>query len=478
MANFISTWIDQQYQRIAQAVADRVMTESGRTVAQARAYRLGAQPHQLKVKPNQYDDNLILNFTGLIVDRSVSQLIGDGIEWSFEGDATTPQEDYINAVWDANHQEILLHRAVLAAAEAGTGYMMIHDPAAGMGSMVDKNGEVFPRLQVLDPAFVTLETMPEDFEIVTRYIIQYAYVNENGREAARRRTVQLSDAESERWEIVDEVMQNGKWILVSVFPWPHPFCPIIHWQNLPTIDSPYGQPDITGGLMAAQDKINADISFLSKSLRLGSDPLRVFTGSQPPEKIDTDKAIFMPDGTAMQLPPTTGWAGDLAYLKQLTQDVFKIARTVDVESLEDKIGSLTNFGLRVIYQDNAQKINTKRELLGDALEELNRRLQLMAGMQPLACEVIWPEFMPTNLVEEAQYWQSLQALGVISKQTLAEKLGLDFEQEQERMQGEQQASDNIGAFLLRGFNRGEGEQMPQLGGAIESTSTRGNPITG
>lgn len=447
--------------QIAAAVADRVLTESGRTIAQARAYRLGNQSRVLKRTKDGYDDNLILNFTGLIVDRLVSQLIGRGIGWDFEGEDLTPQEEYCDAVWNANKQEILLHRAALAASEAGTGYIMINDPSLGMGGAVGRDGIVYPRLVLLDPAFVTMDTMPEDFEVIQRYIIQYVFMDENGKETARRKTVQL--IEDNVWEIIDELNQGGRWTLVNRMAWPYPSCPIVHWQNLPTIDSPYGDPDITGSLIEVQNKINADISFLSKSLRLGIDPQRWSRGSQPPARLETDKLVHLGlDGEMGQLPPTTDWQGALAYLKQITQDMFKIARVVDVESMEDRLGSMTNFALRVIYQDNITKINTKRELFGDALEEINRRLILMAGMDEIECEVVWPDWMPVNEVENMQYWQSLQALGVISKQTLADKLGLDWEMEQERINAEKQASDNLGAFLLREFNQGGQAQMPTL----------------
>jgi hypothetical protein len=477
MANFISNFMTNFTNRIAQAVADRVMTDSGKTIANARAYRLGVQPKPIKTKPNQYDDNLILNYTGLIVDRSVSQLIGEGIEFDFEGETETPQEEYIDAVWDANHQEILLHRAALSASEAGTGYIMLNPPSSGI---VGEDAITYPRLVLVDPAYMTMETLPEDFEIVYKYIIQYTFTDFDGKEAARRKTI-VQDADSGKWIITDEIQKGtgGKWVLVASDPWPYDFCPVVHWQNLPTIDSPYGEPDITGGLMEVQDKINADISFLSKSLRLGSDPLRVFTGSMAPEFIDTIKSIHVPDGSVTQLPPATDWPGELAYLQQVSQAMFKIARTVDVASLEDKLGSLTNFALKVIYQDNAAKINTKRELFGDALEEINRRLMLMAGMEPIDCDVIWPDFMPTNQAEEAAYYQGLQALGVISKQTLADKLGIDWEKEQERMKAEQeadrQANDNVGAFLLRQQMRGEGGQMPNIAQEEnESSMPRGN----
>jgi hypothetical protein len=131
-------------------------------------------------------------------------------------------------------------------------------------------------------------------------------------------------------------------------------------------------------------------------------------------------------------------------------------RVVDIDNLKDKLGALTNFGIKVLMTDNVNKINTKRLLLENALEEINRRLLVMAGMEEVETEVIWAEFIPINEMEQAQYYQMLLNMGVISKQTVAEKVGLDWEQEQERMKDEQQQNQDIGSFLLRSFNRGEG----------------------
>jgi hypothetical protein len=458
--------------RIADAVASRVLTQSGQRIAQARAYRLGKQPHQLKVKPNQYDDNLILNFTGLIVDRSVSQMVGGGISFKFEGDdgqAELPQKEWIEDIWDANHQEILLHRCALAAAEAGTAYLMLCDPALGMGS-ANENGVEYPRLLMLDPAFVTIETVPEDYEVVLRYIIQYKTIGPDGKELVRRKTIERDEENLalSQWVIIDEELSyktGSQFVEVGRIEWPYDFAPIVHWQNLPTIDSPYGEPDITGDLMATQDSLNGDASSLNKSLRLGADPLRWAKGLDGFSKVETGAGTMVnvgPDGEINQLEPATDWNGSLAFAKFIRQALFDISRTVDIDSLNDRLGSLTNFALKVIYQDNASKIATKRELMGDALEEVNRRLQIMAGAEPIETEVIWSDFMPVNEVERGKYFLDLLNAGVISKQTACEELGYDWEDEQERMTGESAAADNIGGALLAAFTRGEGAAMPPM----------------
>jgi hypothetical protein len=60
-------------------------------------------------------------------------------------------------------------------------------------------------------------------------------------------------------------------------------------------------------------------------------------------------------------------------LLSLKQGMMDITQTVDITSLQDKIGALTNFGLKVLYQDALAKLGVKRELYGDALLETVRR---------------------------------------------------------------------------------------------------------
>src|SRR5689334_8065567 len=87
-------------------------------------YYEGAQKKQLKTKDGAYDDNIVENFVGLAIDRSVSMLFGGGIEWQFAEGADT-QKEYLKGVWDLNKQEIFLHKMGLKGAAYGTGYIKI-----------------------------------------------------------------------------------------------------------------------------------------------------------------------------------------------------------------------------------------------------------------------------------------------------------------------------------------------------------------
>jgi hypothetical protein len=458
---------DTIYNSIAQRIVDqlqhRLVGDANQHLVTARSYRLGVQPRQLKVKGGQFDDNLTLNFTGLVVARGVSQLLGRGITFDFEGEEETEQERYVNAVLDANKQEILLHRAALAAGESGTGYLFTI-PEGVIGA----DGQTYPRLTVIEPAFVTMDTLPEDHEFVWRYTIKYTYAGADGKERARKREIThvapqvAADGEQtggNTWEIVDWEAADAltaQWVEVGRQAWPYDFPPMSHWQNLPAIGTPYGESDIPDDVLRLQDRLNFSSSNLSKIVRLFAHPLRYGrqlgqTGSMTagPENMPN---FENPAAEIIQLPPVGDLAAALDVFKSQRQAFFDVTRTVDIDSLADKLGTLTNFGLRVLYQDNLAKVGTKRELMGDALEELVRRLQVMRGFEPVRARAVWPDFLPEDEIGRATYEQALVGMGVKSKQTAAEDLGLDWETEQERMDTERAGEDNIGAAILRAFD--------------------------
>jgi len=449
---------------IADSLASRLLDDKGKALATARNYAAGIQPSQLKVRAGQFDDNITLNFVGLITDRIVSQVIGNGVELDFEGDTETESEKFIKAALDANQQEVLLHRSVKSGVLAGTGFLFMQE-----GSVFGNDGNEYPRITLWDSAFVTIETLPEDFEVVTSYTLKYKFINVDGKEAARKRIVKKTDilvdeagneSGSDTWEIVDYILNNasGKWDEVDRVLWPYNFAPVIHWQNLPSLDKPEGVPDITEDLLADQDRINFVASNASKIIRFYAHPQRFsrMYGNDPKVKLAPDEMpnFADPNGGLFQLETMGDMNGILSYMKLLRQSMFDRARVIDIDSMQDKVGALTNFGLRVLYQDNINLIATHRELFGDMLEELVRRLLIIAGKPEIACDVVWPDWMPVNESEEIAAITADMAAGLLSKQTAAKKRGHNWKQEQTRLADEQTNQLTIGEVILNSFNQG------------------------
>jgi hypothetical protein len=453
-----------------------------------RSYRAGKQRPQIKVKYLQPDDNLTINFCSLIVDRTVSLLFGNGIEFDMgEEDTKEVGEDgkkvvgnkqaYVDAVMDANKQEILFHRAGILGSESGDCYIKI------VPGGIEHEGVLYPRLIVLDPMLMRMECDPQDFEKITSYNISYN-AREQGREVAYWERTQhkgkaiytldgkliragLKDdkgqdiSDDSMWEVVtmkSNDASSGKWVVIEpIIPWEYNFPPIVHWQNLPNPVSANGVPDLTDDVRVLQDSINFSASNIRKIIRLHAQPTTIGKGFNA-TKVDVEpgKMLLIPaDADVKNLEMQSDLSSSNAFLLMLRQALFDITRTVDISSMADKLGALTNFGLRVLYADALFKLGTKRELYGDGIEELVRRLLILNGMDEDPGEIIWPDMLPENDVEKLNTQRQEMDLKLKSPQTVASERGIDFEKEQVLLSEVKDNSASEDEMIARLINRGQ-----------------------
>lgn len=416
-----------------------------------REYRRGIQKAPIK----SADDAIVVNFIGLLVDRSVSMLFGKEPAFDLPGESDAPTQQYIDEVWRANRKVTLLKRAATYGAETGTCYVKILPDGA-----VTKAGAFVPRLVVLDPATVTMDALPEDIDTVIRYTIAYTITDPiTGKDKAIKQVTE-HDVETGYWNITDSVSNNGgKWEVTNEAVWEYDFAPIVSWHNLPDVGSVYGRPDITADLIDLQDKINFVSSNTAKIIKYHAYPKTWARGFQNTGKIawGVDEMVTTSDPNALiqNLEMQSDLSSSLSFIRYLRQALFDVSRAVDIDSLADKLGSLTNFGLRVLYQDALSKLEEKRGLYGEAIVEINHRLLELAGAPDTdGGEVVWEDVMPANETEVAQAIRTDLELGLVSKQTASGLRGYTWANEEERMAGEKAAGDNVGAAILRAFNQG------------------------
>lgn len=440
-----------------------MVTEYGRLYD----YFRGKHKKPLKVKPLQADDNLTINLTGLVVDRNVSLLFGKGVEFDLEGEEESAEQDYIDAVWKVNKKSILLHDLAEFGGIFGTCFVKLLPEAA------EVEGESVPRIIALDPALLEIETDPEDKDRVIAYEIEYGYMVGDEKILRRERTEMAAfpgeaPAEGEPAPMVvswvirryeRSRLTGSKWQLVDETIWPYPFPPIHHWKNLPAAGSCYGRSDLSEDVIALQDGVNFVASNINKILRYHAHPKTWGRGFGAHSKASwgADEMITLPDAEGMiqNLEMVSDLASSAGFLQFLRQALFDISRTVDISSMVDKLGALTNFGLRVLFNDSLDKLGTKRELYGDALVEINRRLLVMAEAGEDGGSVKWPEALPIDGLNQAQEVTADLAAGIVDKQTAATKRGYDWTVVSERLQEQQATGDNVGAAILRAFGRGE-----------------------
>jgi len=441
-----------------------------------RDYLEGRHTRQIKVKPLQADDNIALNFCGLVIERSVSLLFGKPVKFDLPGEDDAPESEYISTIWAANKQGILLHKLGIIGSTYGTPYVKIVPD--GMMHM----GKPYPRLVALHPYCVSIETDDEDMEKVERYVLLYV-IGEGKEQRARKEVIERIYAselketgeiyqtnETSYWTVSNYIADkstSGQWVLTSVVDWPYTFPPIVHWQNLPNAEGCYGKSDLED-VLAIQDRFNFIASNISKIIRYHAHPKTWARGLGVTQNASwgADEMIVAQTDSAMveNLEMQSDLESSRAFALDLRQALFDISHTVDMTSMADKLGALTNFGLRVLFMDALNKNDTKRQLYGDALTELNRRLLVLSGMDETVADagkVVWQDALPVNEIEQTQALGADLQNGLVSKQTAAGARGYDWTQEEERMGSEQQAGDNVGAAILRAFGQGGGQNNPQ-----------------
>ena len=442
-------------------------TSRSTSMVDRRDYRLGEQKRFLRKTREGFDDNVVGNFLGLALDRGISLLFGKEVEFEWEEGAPQETIDFIDGIWEANNKPILLHKLAMYGGEDGTVFVKL---VPDMGW----------RIIAQDPIFKDIQTDPDDDERVIRYITQYKIMDGDS-EISKRETITVGNLEDmsqavTTWIIRNEIASRatgGKWQVVSEEVWPYPLPPIIHWQNLPMVGNVWGMPDISDDVIELQDKSNFSISNVNRIIRLFAHPFRwsrgfggkrVATGDTAEMDTGPDKMpnVESPTAEINQLTPVGDVPGAVTHSLNLRQIIFDVTRNTDITSMKDRVGTLTNFGLRILFFDALNKLDTKRNLYGWGLREINRRLQMFSNLEPVDCRVVWKDPLPAD--ETALYTnvQAALSMGVISKATAASKLGYDFEEEKAKMEEEQTANDNVGAMILRAFDRGgmEPERAP------------------
>jgi hypothetical protein len=430
-------------------------------------YYDGEHKKHLKSDGTQEDDNVILNKIGLIVDKGVSSLVGHTEQGVVEGvafdivdqpgergfrrtvrrlrRATTkpsPAQEYLDAVWKANRRSILQHNLAMNGSVCGHVFVQLVPDG-----VIDTDGSRLPRLVNLDPANVVVCWDAIDYERVIFYRLEYGPEKQRVRKDIVRND--MGDG-TPGWTTYTYEREgdgtSGTWMAKGSEAWKYDFAPIIDWQNLPNPNAYYGRTDV-GKAGNTNDALNAVASDYKRILKHHSAPKTIGLGIKAEQVVATSvdgfwaiEGVNKQEADVFNLEMQSDLSSALAYLQYLHRSIFDQARELDPGTVQDKLGDLTNFGLRVLFGDNLGKVGTKRMMHGDGFRRLNQAI-LTIGNFNAAVEInaSWPDPLPVDHLQEAQAGEIDRRNGM-SQWTYLERRGLDPEQEQQRRDDEQAAA--------------------------------------
>lgn len=404
----------------------------------AWAYYEGNHRRPLKVKPGQPDDNVILNLCRKAIRQAISLLFGQLPTFEFGDDQASAADQRLGELWTANNQQILLHNVALQGALGGHCFVkLVPDPMIGV------------RFLLLNPRQITVFWQPDDMQTVTAYSIGY----DMGEDAVRQDIVRNGGG----WMIRDLRQPKGRnWEVVQELVWSFPWAPIVDWQNMPDPEEYYGDPDLVRPEL--NDSVNFVASNTMRIIKHHASPKTIGIGMRAdqvqPTAVDGFWSVPNPEAKISNLEMQSDLGSSMSFLQLLQQWFFSEHQAVDLASFAADLGNLTNFGLRTMYKDALDKLETKRALYGRALADISERALALVGVAGRPT-ISWPDPLPFNDAEEIAGIQTEIGLGILSKETAAGLRGRNWEDEQARIAEETAADDNIGSRLLAAFERGQ-----------------------
>lgn len=424
----------------------------------------GKHPPSLKVEVGKANDNITINLCGRATDRLLE---ANGVpsamlvETPDAGDDVTPagasetaQARVDDAYWGV--VEPLLNEQFLETLVVGHSFMKL---------WVDADNQ--PQAAMLDARTVTVywDGGVGNKRTALWYRIQW----KEGKAAYRQDIVPawlLAEDPAQRvpdpssgWVINEFKATNNNWQLTGTDNWFEEFSPIIEFKNRKLPHRYYGGSQLSDDVI----QLNASVNFLATNtnriIRYHAHPRTIVAGADMAkvQATSVDGLFVVPkDATVQNLEMQSDLSSSMAMLQQMKGEFFATMRVTDVSSIKDRIGQITNFGVRMLYSDMLEQIEEKRRDWGNVVGELTRRLVSLGGTVLADAPVAeWPDALPQNRLEVLQSAALELNLGVVSKETTATELGRNFTTESDRIADEgASANEAMADALNRVVERG------------------------
>jgi hypothetical protein len=431
------------------------------------AYQKGL-PKPLLPLPEGIDDNVVLSYPRLTVDKGVAALFGEETcfwtEEKFPLDdekkpILPPEQEYLDAVWKQNKKMTLLNCGGINGGVFGHVFYKVFEQPG------------LPYLRIVD---VTPEQMnvfwnPEDIADVWEYHQTWGGIDpRTGKpKAFRHRTIKQDAALPEyvTWTIVKEQQTepDTRWVETGRVNWPYSWSPVFHCQNLLNPSEFWGLADIEPDILSINHAVNFIASNLNRTLYYYTDPKLVGKGFEA-DAINTaiGNMIILPspDAALDKIEMDSDYAGAQNFFDRMKDAYDECTRVPAVaRGKVENAGQLSGVAMRILYGPLLEKTATKQMLYGDMFIEMNKRLCEYGKVTvPENIYIKWGNAMPSDELAEAQAYEIHQRLGV-STQTILDKLGYDAETEMSQRGEEDDAAmertiQTEQATMAANFSRG------------------------
>lgn len=394
-------------------------------------------PDTLKRRPSEINDNVKINYARLVVDAGVANLFGPSLTVTAPADSAEEMQADIDLFIRRNGGGLLWQRMGVSGAIGGTLFYRL---------LIQEDDSV--RVVIVDPATVDIEWDESDHELVHGYTI--TFIPNAGPDSRARRHVITRDGAA--WITIEQESVESGWVTLSRDPWPYPFPPMGHAQNIPSPHEVYGISDLEPDVLHLCNGINRVVSNINRIVRLYAHP-RTF-GKMIGDALNMDAnpgaviRLEHPDADLKNLEMSSDLGSSISLYQRMVAALHETTRIPEVATGKlDSAGNLSSLALRILYAPLIQKTESKRRTYGQTIEEMFRRvLSIMGYGDEVLVELLWADILPSDPEMLRRTALIDMQLGV-SQATLLESLGYDPEIEAENMREQgiaQQGTFNAG----------------------------------
>lgn len=424
-------------------------------------YYRGRHRKNLKIKPNEPDDNVTLNYSRKIVNQGVNFLFGKPVTFHIDEDVEgrTPEEAILDSAWaddPLNDFSMVdfLQECAMYGAMTGTPFIRLY-PAdsphgrAGKASFVN-----------IDPSMVDVITSADD----KRHVNEYHIIWKSSDVWLRDRFVKVTD---ESWEIArEEYGRAGEWRTTEdVVTWDYSWSPIFHCQNLKNPLDFWGISDLEDADL--NDAVNFTASNNGRIIRFHAHPKTVLLGADAKQiqltAADGLWAIPNAEAKVNNLEMQSDLNASREHQRMLTGAFHQVSDVPMLDEITTQVGALSGFALQILYGALLGKTESKRRRYGGMLSRLNNAvLQLEGAEIDGVVTNKWDNPLPSSDKEKAELFSTYVSSGA----TLyaAAKLA-GYSEKQARMIGERGrvlAQDQIDVPTI---DVGDAQEFAPLNGA-------------
>ena len=209
---------------------------------------------------------------------------------------------------------------------------------------------------------------------------------------------------------------------------------LFHVANAPSIDYPVWGISEIKKIQGAIDEMNSTLSRISAIESIYADPHFLITGARKGNMEREQKAWFVPEGADIRILEYRG--NVIPAMLEKYDRIEKNVRDKTPELILNDLGNISGYALRLKLTKLRQKISSYRQVYFTALENMFNLLYKMDSGKDVQFKIEAEDIIPEDSVALAQYLLPLMESEIISKETVTEELGFNYNEEQERIQKE------------------------------------------